>query len=141
MSKGKYENLTKEGLPAAETHLRHAETLIDRGKYRQGASQAILAVYDLTTALLLTSDVTAKSLTGLIHFFQRRFVAPGLFSESSADILVEIRNARRRMKGEASFPSTEPEGRRILNRAKDFYQAVTNFATKTLGLVTQKYEV
>jgi uncharacterized protein (UPF0332 family) len=106
-------------LGRAYQNLDEARTLLDAGKFPGAVSRAYYAVFNLTTAVLLTLDLVRPKHSGVASAFSEYFIAPKRLEEEYKDIFNRARRERELADYEMK-EYTEDEARQIIGDCERF---------------------
>lgn len=81
-------------LERAYQNLDEARTLLEAGKFPGAVSRAYYAVFNLTTAVLLTLDLVRTKHSGVESAFSEYFIRPKRLEEEYKDIFIRARKER-----------------------------------------------
>jgi len=117
---GDYENEIFSNLERADTNLRVAKELVDKGYYDVSASRA----YYAASALLLNEGIDTSRHSGVIALIHQHFVKSGKLSKEQGRNLNWLFELRSVGDYGVSLHVVLDDARRAVNTAQDFFEAI-----------------
>ncbi len=127
MTQEQVRQLIRYRMRQAEETLREAEILSREGLWHGVINRAYYAMFYAALALAVLRSETVSKHTGVISFFDKEFVRPGIFPKEYSRMFHFAFDRRQANDyGEFSYIDEE-EGETALSEAKSFVEAVDNF--------------
>jgi uncharacterized protein (UPF0332 family) len=124
MSPSPLEQLVLARLQQAKDSLKEAETLNQAGLSRGAINRAYYAMFYIILALAVLRQKTTSKHSGVIAFFDREFVKPGIFPRELSKSLHLLFQKRQENDYGNVFLVNEEEARLALVGAQTFVQTV-----------------
>lgn len=119
---------------AAES-LEEAQYLLAGGKsLRSVANRIYYAMFYSVLALLIYEPYTSSKHTGVLAYFNKRFVKGGLFSEAMGRALNKAFELRQRGDYREYFELSKDQVEPLVSEAANFVAAVTTYLNEHVGL-------
>jgi uncharacterized protein (UPF0332 family) len=114
-------------LEKCDQDLKYARLLLAEGAYRIAISRAYYAIFVLTTAVLLTLDISRSKHSGVIGAFNQFLVKPGLIEDEYGKILVRAFKARTEADYSDSTEFTREKAQQAIKDAERFAERLKIF--------------
>ena len=122
-------------LQQATESLEEAHYLFDGGKsLRSVANRIYYGMFYAVLALLIYEPYTSSKHSGVLAYFNKRFVKGGLFSESMGRSLNEAFELRQRGDYREYFELTKDQVEPLLDKAAQFVASVRTYLDENVGL-------
>ena len=122
-------------LQQATESLEEAHYLFNGGKsLRSVANRVYYAMFYAVLALLIYEPYTSSKHSGVLAYFNKRFVKGGLFSESMGHSLNEAFELRQRGDYREYFEVTRDQVEPLLDKAAQFVVSVRTYLDENVGL-------
>jgi hypothetical protein len=122
-------------LQQATESLEEARYLFDGGKSpRSVANRIYYGMFYAVLALLIYEPYTSSKHSGVLSYFNKRFVKGGLFPESMGRSLNEAFEFRQRGDYREYFELTRDQVDPLLDKAADFVASVRTYLHENVGL-------
>ena len=114
-------------LEKAHNCLKAAETLLESGAYADSANRSYYCIFHAIRAVLITYGFSAKTHSGIITEFRRRYIKTGLFPIEFSDMIGNAFEIRNDSDYEDFSTISESEALQQIENAKLFLEAVKEF--------------
>jgi hypothetical protein len=122
-------------LQQATESLEEARYLFDGGKSPRSVANSIYyGMFYAVLALLIYEPYTSSKHSGVLSYFNKRFVKGGLFPESMGRSLNEAFEFRQRGDYREYFELTRDQVDPLLDKAADFVASVKTYLHENVGL-------
>mgnify|MGYP001035703022 CR=1 FL=1 len=122
-------------LQQAKESVEEARYLLDGGKsLRSVANRIYYGMFYAVLALLIYEPYSSSKHSGVLSYFNKRFVKGGLFSESMGRSLNEAFELRQRGDYREYFELTRDQVEPLLDKATEFVASVRTYLHENVGL-------
>jgi hypothetical protein len=122
-------------LQQAKESVEEARYLLDGGKSpRSVANRIYYGMFYAVLALLIYEPYSSSKHSGVLSYYNKRFVKGGLFSESMGRALNESFELRQRGDYREYFELTRDQVEPLLDKAAEFIASVRTHLSKSVGL-------
>ncbi len=131
----KKKKLALHRLQQATESLEEARYLFNGGKsLRSVANRVYYGMFYAVLALLIYEPYTSSKHSGVIAYFNKRFVKGGVFSESMGRSLTEAFELRQRGDYREYFELTKDQVEPLLDKSAQFVASVGTYLNEKVGL-------
>jgi len=130
--------LARYRLQQAQESLEEAHYLFNGGKsLRSVVNRVYYGMFYAVLALLIYEPYTSSKHSGVLSYFNKRFVKGGLFSESMGRSLNKAFELRQRGDYREYFELTKDQVEPLLDNATQFIVSVRTYLDKNIGLMEE----
>lgn len=111
-------------LDRARELINDSKQLFESGSYKSGNNRAYYAIFYAMRAVLALDEVDFKKHSGVIRYFQKKYIKTGVFAKVYSDIIMDSSEIRNASDYDDFYLASREESLEQIEGAEKFYNAV-----------------
>jgi len=116
----------------AADDLKVAKLLFEKSYYSQSMNRSYYAIFHITRALLALDEFDTHKHSGIIAYFNREYIARGIFDKKYSKIIKGAEKMRNRSDYDDFYIVSKDETKQQLENAGQFVEKIEEFIRKKL---------
>lgn len=129
----KIRDLCTYRIEKAQNDLKAAKFLLEQKLFSQSLNRSYYAIFHITRALLALDEFESRKHTGIIAYFNKEYIAKGIFDKRFARIIKGAERMRNRSDYDDFYIVSKDETREQLENAEAFIKEIETFIRKKLS--------
>lgn len=121
----------------AKEDLKVARLLFEKKHYSQSMNRSYYAIFHITRALLSLDEFDSRKHSGIIAYFNREYIAKGIFDKKYSKIIKGAEKMRNRSDYDDFFVVSKDEAQKQLKNAEDFTEKIEKFIRERLNEIAE----
>jgi hypothetical protein len=120
-------NLAKYRIEKAETDLEAAKLLLANNLFAQSLNRSYYAIFHAARALLAFDKFDSKKHSGIIAYFNQKYINTGMFGKEYSKIIMSAERIRNKSDYSDFYFATKQEAESQMRQAEKFVEGVRQF--------------
>lgn len=116
----------------AQGDLEAAQILLEKKLFSQSLNRSYYAIFHIARALLALDEFDTRKHTGIIAYFNKEYIAKGIFDKKYSKIIKGAERMRCRSDYDDFYIVSKDETQQQINDAKQFIEELEGFIRKKL---------
>ncbi len=129
----KIRDLCTYRIEKAQNDLKAAKFLLEKKLFSQSLNRSYYAIFHITRALLALDEFESRKHTGIIAYFNKEYIAKGIFDKRFAKIIKGAERMRNRSDYDDFYIVSKDETTEQLGNAEAFIKEIETFIRKKLS--------